>query len=409
MTTTPTIWKSTFIANSVATAGNQSVPQSIGLANGNILVVWEDDTQGPSPFTDIMGQMFDAEGNVIGAAFQVNSLVTASDETGPKIVALPDGGFVMAYGSYSDADGGFITVQRFDSNGQAVSERFILDALSTLTDWDITADSLGNYTVTFERSTSNGSNLNQDIRSITYDRFSNTSGTEQTNVAQNSSEKDSLGATAAFGDGRTVTFYTEPDDWLFSVFPPLWVSGTTFEFTITNPLTGAIVRGATEIADPETRAAGRAQDVAVLSGGQIVLLYSHSGGNSGLGMKIVADGSANGSISSEIVVDGNFSLAGDGVRGFENARVVALQDGGFLVAWIVGVFLYASRYNAAGAATISRRRISAAISRSGHKTKSAAVSVLAVKSSRRIVASVAASASVLMRTMVFRPDWMALT
>ncbi len=358
MTTTPTIWKSAFSPNIGAQAGRQIVPQNIALANGNFLVVWEDDTQGPSPFTDIMGQMFSPEGVAIGGPIQVNTAIVASDETGPKIVALPDGGFVMAYGSYFEALGGFITVQRFDSLGNSVSSKFILDDYSTLTDWDITADSLGNYTVTFERSVPtaipNAVILQQDIHSITYDHLFNVAGAEQTNVAQNSIEKDSLGATASFGDGRIVTFYTEPDDWLFSIFPPLYVSGTTFEFTITNPLDGTVVRGATEISDPETRAAGRAQDVAVLTGGQIVLLYSHSGTNSGLGMKIVANGSSNGSISSEIIVDPSFSLEGDGVRGFENARVVALQDGGFMLLWVNDVFLFASRHDATGAAIGSK-------------------------------------------------------
>ena len=39
MTTTPTIWKPAFLPNFAAPAGNQSLPQTIGLANGNILVV----------------------------------------------------------------------------------------------------------------------------------------------------------------------------------------------------------------------------------------------------------------------------------------------------------------------------------------------------------------------------------
>jgi len=95
MTTTPTIWKQGFTANVGATSGNQSVPQTIGLRNGNILVVWEDDTNGPSPSTDVMGQIFDPEGNRVGAPFQVNSAVVAGDETGPEIVALPDGGYVV--------------------------------------------------------------------------------------------------------------------------------------------------------------------------------------------------------------------------------------------------------------------------------------------------------------------------
>ena len=123
LTTTPTIWKPSFTVNAGATDGSQTVPQTIGLKNGNILVVWEDDTHGPSPGLDVMGRIFDPEGNRVGDPFQVNAGITEGPETGPKIVALPDGGFVMAYGGYSVADGGFIVVQRFNSNNQAVSER----------------------------------------------------------------------------------------------------------------------------------------------------------------------------------------------------------------------------------------------------------------------------------------------
>jgi Ca2+-binding RTX toxin-like protein len=358
MTTTPTIWKSSFVVNSGFTAGSQTVPQTIGLKNGNILVVWEDDTNGPSPYIDVVGRVFDPEGHAIGNPFQVNALVTVGDETGPKIVALPDGGYVVAYGGYSVADGGFIVVQRFNSNNEAVSERFITDARSSLTGWEITADSAGNYTVVFEQQVAYTAyegfpahpvtKYSIDIHSITYNYSDNAPGVEQTNNAQNSSDPDRLGATAAFGDGRIVTFYTEPDDWYFSYIPPLQVPGTTFEFTITDPFTGDRVRN-TEIAEPETREGGRAQDVAILTGGQIVLLYSINRSGGELAMKIVADGSASGSISAEKVIDNDFSLDGDDARGFENARAVALQDGGFLVAWIVDVFLFAARYDATGA------------------------------------------------------------
>ena len=89
MTTTPTIWKPAFVANIGATAGSQTVPRTIGLANGNFLVVWEDNTNGPSPFIDILGRMFTAEGVAIGSPFQVNSAVVASDETAPRRRTLP--------------------------------------------------------------------------------------------------------------------------------------------------------------------------------------------------------------------------------------------------------------------------------------------------------------------------------
>jgi hypothetical protein len=210
MTTTPTLWKSSFTANSGSTAGSQTVPQSIGLANGNILVVWQDDSDNnaPSPYIDVAGRVFDAEGNAVGAVFQVNALVTASDETAPKIVALPGGGYVVAYGSYSAAAGGFITVQRFDSNSSPVSVNFILSGEGDLTKWEITADSAGNYTVVFEREVSPD---DTDIHAIAYDYATNTGWPERHNTAENSDEYDRLGAVASFANGHVVTLTQEPD------------------------------------------------------------------------------------------------------------------------------------------------------------------------------------------------------
>ncbi len=132
MTTTPTIWKAPFRPNAASAQGHQSVSQTVGLTNGNFLVVWEDDTQGPGPFIDIMGRLYSAEGRPLGGVFQVNSSVTASDETGPKIVALPDGGYVVTYGGYFEATGGFINVERFDSAGNSVFNSQILDERSSL-------------------------------------------------------------------------------------------------------------------------------------------------------------------------------------------------------------------------------------------------------------------------------------
>src|SRR4051812_11687062 len=111
MTTTPTIWKATFYPNFDGEPGNQSAPQTIALPNDRFLTVWQDDTNGPGAFTDIMGRIFTPDGGPAGAAFQVNSAFTASDETEPKVVALPDGGYVVAYGSYLDTLGGFIGVE----------------------------------------------------------------------------------------------------------------------------------------------------------------------------------------------------------------------------------------------------------------------------------------------------------
>src|SRR6185312_6978922 len=106
MTTTPTIWKAKFTVNQYQN-GDEFDPQSIGLSNGNILVVWDDAHVGGGAGRDIVGQMFHANGTQLGAPFQVNYTFENDNETDPKIVALPDGGFVVVYSSHNNFIGDF--------------------------------------------------------------------------------------------------------------------------------------------------------------------------------------------------------------------------------------------------------------------------------------------------------------
>jgi Ca2+-binding RTX toxin-like protein len=329
MITSPTIWKSSFSANVNASSGKQSVPQAIGLANGNFLVVWEDATNGPGAFIDVMGQMFDPVGKAIDGAFQVNSAYTLSDETEPKIVALPDGGFVVAYGSYLESIGGFIGIERFGANGLSVASNFITDPRSSLTKWEIAADSTGNYTVAFERSINHGGIYNPDVHSITYDYSTHSAGPERTNVAQNSSVDDRLANVAALANGNIVTFYTEPDyDFANNRI-------NTAEFRITDPVTGALIRSA-EL-DGEFGSHATAREVAVLTGGQIVFFYAF---DSHYVFKIASDGSAGSTIGYQYTIPADINLSLGGIH------AVALKDGGFFVTWLEteSHALYGQRY-----------------------------------------------------------------
>jgi len=273
-----------------------------------------------------MGRIFDPEGNPVGNSFQVNAGITEGPETGPKIVALPDGGFVMAYGGYSVADGGFIVVQRFNSNNQAVSERFITDSQSSLTAWEITADAVGNYSVVFERKI--GSSI--DIHSFTYNFSNNVRGPERTNVAQNSTEDDRLATMEAFANGHLLAFYTEPDDSLDGLYD-------TAEFRIIDPATGALIRNGeiydgTFIGVPHRSVA---RDAAVLTGQQFVLVYTF---DNHYAFSVVNTETSAGGPQVDILSSG--ALGG--------VHVVAMADGGFLIALLDAGVLYGQRYGAYG-------------------------------------------------------------
>jgi hypothetical protein len=345
MTTTPTIWKAKFSVNLGSTTGEQMVPQSIGLANGNILIVWEDDTGGSSPGRDIMGRIFDPLGNPIGTGpFQINYTFTNSDEVAPQIVALPDGGFVAAYGSFNDGVGGdFIAVERFGSNGAETAYNLITDQNGGLNNFyqaKVTADNNGNYIVAFERDVGGG---DLDVEAYVYNYLSNQPLPNNTShgfsVAQNSADPDFLGNIATFSDGNVITIYNEPDA------PSGIGSGyQSAEFYIWQSASGNTVWGPVEFAG-EVATDAIAQDVAVLTGGQFVLLYKATGLSYNIGLRIGASDTPGSALGPVIVVAPLNHIAGN-----YEARVVALNDGGFLVVWAdpVNDALKGTRYNAAG-------------------------------------------------------------
>jgi Ca2+-binding RTX toxin-like protein len=327
----PTLWKKIEPVNAGATAGSQTVPQTIALANGNILVVWEDTFQGGNEFPgiDVVGSLFDPEGTPLRTAFQVNLTSTDGNETGPQIVALPDGGFVMAYGGYNPAEGGFIAVDRYNSSLQPVSSRHIVDPLyppiGSLTEWEITADSLGNYTVVYERMPAAGSS-NIDIFSITYnninDPTTNNVPRPERRAGPNSGNVDDLGGIASFANGHVVTFTRQLDE------DQAWGIA---RITITDPLSGAVIRPPTNIAgnfDDPTQAFPA--DVAVLADGRFVVLYTEREYGYPPVLKMRIGESETGAIGSGITIFSDFNAP---YYAIIFAQVVGLEDGDFFVTW----------------------------------------------------------------------------
>ena len=348
MTTTPTIWKAQFTANFGSMAGTQITPNVIGLANGNFLVVWEDRAGGPSPFIDMMGQIFGPNGDTVGQAFHVNSAVVDGDETGSKIVALPDGGYVVAYGAYDAENGGYIVVERFNSSGISVSNRWITDPRSSLTDWEITADNNGNYIVLFERLNEyvrygplGGEEryLSRDVQGIIFDHVSNNPRPEF-DAGQNGGWTDYIGGdVAAFTNGNAVTVSTRRYN--EDTADDLWAEVV---FQITQTGTGTTVAPATRIAGGEdSYAAG--SDVAVLTGGQFVVVYEYLESRRDVALRIVSGDQPGSTVGPEIVVASRTPALN------YQPRVVALNDGGFFVAWANSRqdALLGTRYTASGA------------------------------------------------------------
>ena len=102
-------------------AGNQVPIGAAGLAGGGFVLVWNDDSGSTS--TDVIGQVFDASGAPIGAAFTVNT-ATAGAQSGMSVVGLPDGGFVVTW--LDQNAGSTMLGQVFDASGHEVGDELTI-------------------------------------------------------------------------------------------------------------------------------------------------------------------------------------------------------------------------------------------------------------------------------------------
>jgi len=111
------------LANSYTTY-NQDVPSMTGLAGGGWVVAW-DSPGGDGAGWGAMAQRFDAAGAKVGGEFRLNASI-GGDQYHTSLAALEGGGFVAAW--YSDGQGG-VYAQRFDAAGARVGAEFRVNTL----------------------------------------------------------------------------------------------------------------------------------------------------------------------------------------------------------------------------------------------------------------------------------------
>ncbi|MEM8644753.1 MAG: Ig-like domain-containing protein [Pseudomonadota bacterium] len=88
-------------------SSTQNQPAMTQLANGDYLVTWQsyNNTAAGGSSYDIFGQVFGSDGSTIGSEFLINSEVAASQET-PAVTALASGGFAVSWTSQTSGDAG---------------------------------------------------------------------------------------------------------------------------------------------------------------------------------------------------------------------------------------------------------------------------------------------------------------
>src|SRR5437588_4675787 len=90
-------WFGEFPVNTTTSSG-QTHPAVMALPTGGFVVAWEDasNTDGDTTGGAVRAQIFTADSSKLGGEFLVNT-TTANSEGEPAIAALEDGRFVIAY------------------------------------------------------------------------------------------------------------------------------------------------------------------------------------------------------------------------------------------------------------------------------------------------------------------------
>ena len=122
MVKTPTVWKPQHYVHSPL-AGIQSDASVVDIGMGRYVVVWSEADGGPigtSPGRDIVAQIYNARGETLGPAFQVNQAFTIHGESLPDIAARSGGGFVVVYREFPPSFVFSIRAETYDMNGNRV-------------------------------------------------------------------------------------------------------------------------------------------------------------------------------------------------------------------------------------------------------------------------------------------------
>lgn len=333
-TTTPTVWAGLTKANvadapGVGAAGGtrneQSNSRIISTADGGFFLVWEDWSgayNGGLEPRDVTARTFDFLGGKTGSEFNGSYIYNDFDQQAPAIAQRSDGTLVVAYQTTDAAGAGDlenIDVSLFTGTNQGhVDFREGFGALSVHNDTSpaITALSNNRYVVIFANDEAGNNDLSSFIVSPALDINNLPSGTKSSEV-----KLESLAASATRPDavtlsnGNYVVAYqssTNAGDIAFTLR-----SGTDSA----NILSGTVASSANAETAPQ---------VAALKGGGFVITWNDAAG----------DGAANGGIKARVYKsDGTLAVASTltvntTTPGLQNeASVIGLADGGFLIAW----------------------------------------------------------------------------
>jgi hypothetical protein len=115
-----------------STNGNQQRPDVAVLPDGRFISVWE---AGDGFGASVTARRFDADGVALGNGFRVNN-ATAYDQVLPAVSGADDGSFVVVFASYGaddpeDAATAGVFARRFAANGSPLGDEFQVNTYTT--------------------------------------------------------------------------------------------------------------------------------------------------------------------------------------------------------------------------------------------------------------------------------------
>src|SRR5262245_34224138 len=337
MTTTPRLWKSLTQVNTT----DAPPPMSGGLAfqvdgqvaplaDGGYVVVWTDLSRTYNPAGQaVVGQRYDASGNKAGGEVDISGF-DEGDQFSPAIAALPNGNVAVAFVDTSLGSDIFVRIS--NSSLGLVRTDFIDLTLPLAFDPSITALADGSYVVSYTVGSGNDTDIVARIVSpsgMVGVQFDIDNQTDNRNVSK----------IATLSNGNFVV--VDQDERAGSA------TNTDIDFAIFTPA-GTPVIGPTPFAGSASPTSPESDpDVAALRDGGFVVvwtvLYPPSlGGTTHIRYSVLSNDGA--------FIVRNFLVDRGGGGNRDEASVVALADGGFLVTWEDdgANLVHAQRFDAAG-------------------------------------------------------------
>jgi FG-GAP-like repeat len=308
MTATPRPVKSLTQVNSTDTLV-QIDGQVASLNDGGYVVVWTDSslTYNPSG-TAIVGQRYDSLGNKVGGEVKISQF-SSGDQLSPAITALPNGNVAIAFADTS-AGNLDLYVRVFDASlGLVRTDTIDVSTNVTLTP-SITAFADGSYVITYTA----GQGSDTDIVA----RIVSSSGTVGAPFdIDNQTDNRDMSEVATLANGNFVVTYVDEVNGS--------ATDTGISYAVFSPA-GAPVVGPSAVPGSDGLGSETDPDVAALrEGGFVVVWTDPDPFSNDIRASILSN-------AGSVVVDNilvNTTTTGDQ----NEASVVALADGGFLVTW----------------------------------------------------------------------------